>query len=237
MILSTATWLNRIETSWSLIGEAHEKAGCWSESARQRLLERYQGAAWRYLLAATRREDVAEDLFQEFALRLMRGDFRRAEPTRGRFRDYVKSVLINLVCDYRRRLLTGPRPLPSHFADPQRPCDPLELDADDAFLASWRDELLERTWDALQETHASLHLVLRIHVQHPTASAEEKGQLVADQLGETCSANRFRVMLHRAREKFSRLLANEVATSIGDPTTEELNEELRLLRLLPYCRA
>ena len=41
----------------------------------------------------TRDEQLAEELFQEFALRMLRGDFRRAEPLRGRFRDYLKTVI------------------------------------------------------------------------------------------------------------------------------------------------
>ena len=38
----------------------------------------YQGAAYRYLTAAVGDPDVAAELFQEFAVRFLRGDFRRA---------------------------------------------------------------------------------------------------------------------------------------------------------------
>jgi DNA-directed RNA polymerase specialized sigma24 family protein len=44
--------------------------------------------------------EVADDLAQEFALRFLRGDFQRADPERGRCRDYLKRALINLVHDY-----------------------------------------------------------------------------------------------------------------------------------------
>jgi RNA polymerase sigma factor (sigma-70 family) len=235
MVASTSTWLNRIETNWALVDRAHREEGSLAAFARHNLLERYYGAACRYLLAATRNEGIAEELIQEFALRLIRGDFRRAEPQRGRFRDYVKSVLINLVHDYRRRVYGGQ--LPNDVAAPDRAGDLVDADADDVFLTSWRDELLHRAWAALEETHATLYAVLLVHVQNPGTTANDKAEQVGRQLGDSFSANRFRVMLHRAREKFSLLLRSEVTDSLIDPTPEELRSELRQLRLLQYCDA
>ena len=37
----------------------------------------------------------------------MRGDFGRADPERGRFRDYVKTTLINLVINQRKKAGAG----------------------------------------------------------------------------------------------------------------------------------
>src|SRR5262245_3862711 len=84
--------LSQISTAWSLLKKEHQLAVTAEAKARAALIERYQTAAYRYLLAATRDADVADDLFQEFALRLVRGDFHRADGRRGRFRDYVKSA-------------------------------------------------------------------------------------------------------------------------------------------------
>src|SRR5262245_55569073 len=89
--------LNMIATCWPVVMEAHCEPGDGAVPARRTLLDRYSGAAQRYLLGAVRDLDAAGDLFQEFALRLLRGDFRRANPERGRFRDYIRSVLTNLV--------------------------------------------------------------------------------------------------------------------------------------------
>jgi hypothetical protein len=52
----------------------------------------YHRAVHRYLLGALRDEDAAEELFQEFALRFVRGDFRWADRGRGRFRDEAAEV-------------------------------------------------------------------------------------------------------------------------------------------------
>ena len=80
-------------------------------------MQRYCGSVYRYLLGALRNGDAAIELFQEFAMRFVRGDFHRASPTRGRFRDYVKTALINLVTDHFNRQNSKPRPLAfSRFA-------------------------------------------------------------------------------------------------------------------------
>ncbi len=63
---------------------------------------RYGGAVQRYLLASVRDPDAASDLAQEFALRFLRGDFHRADPGRGRFRDFVKRAIYHLMIDHFR---------------------------------------------------------------------------------------------------------------------------------------
>src|SRR4051812_47381138 len=89
--------LDQISTAWTLVARAHHGPADAEATAQAALVERYQAGVYRYLLAATREPDAADELFQEFALRLVRGDFGRADRARGRFRDYVKSALINLV--------------------------------------------------------------------------------------------------------------------------------------------
>ena len=108
--------LNRISTLWTLVRTAHGP-GADDEArvdAQAKLLERYQRAIYRYLLHVLRRDaDAADELFQEFALRFLRGDFKGADQRRGRFRDFLKGVLIHLVADHHRRLQRQPGPLPA----------------------------------------------------------------------------------------------------------------------------
>jgi RNA polymerase sigma-70 factor (ECF subfamily) len=75
--------LSDISTLWTLVHRAHgplPEAG----DAQQRLLERYTGAVRRYLLGALKDEDAAQDVFQDFALAFLRGDFQRADRDKGR---------------------------------------------------------------------------------------------------------------------------------------------------------
>src|SRR5579864_9724565 len=83
--------LSRISTQWTMMFRTHAEGDNAKRAAVERLLERYCGAVYRYVLGAVRDPDVAEELTQEFALRFVRGDYRRADPTRGRFRDYLKT--------------------------------------------------------------------------------------------------------------------------------------------------
>src|SRR6266571_6521976 len=91
--------LSRIATQWTVVFQAHGAADHAAGEARNRLLLQYSGAVYRYLFGAVRNADVAADLCQDFAVRFLRGDFHRADPCRGRFRDYLKTALANQVND------------------------------------------------------------------------------------------------------------------------------------------
>ena len=100
--------LSQISTMWSALMRAH--AGTQDEDPRLLAgqIERYHGAAYRYLAAATGDPDVAAELFQEFAVRFLRGYFRQADPDRGRFRDYLPSSGSPATAATRSRARPGP---------------------------------------------------------------------------------------------------------------------------------
>jgi hypothetical protein len=52
-------------------------------------MDRYHGAVYRFALAVLGEPEAAQELFQGFAHRFLRGDFRGVDPTKGRFRDSV----------------------------------------------------------------------------------------------------------------------------------------------------
>lgn len=222
--------LSRLSTQWTLIQQAHGARSCETTEAQRQLMHRYCGAVYRYLLGAVRNEDVAMDLCQDFALRFVRGDFRRATGDRGRFRDFVKTALRHLVTDYHRQRLASPQQLSS---DPARPPEP----EDDAFLASWRTEVLSKAWEALASSHPQLFEVLKNHTDRPDASAAELAASLSAGSDRAVSAGNVRVMLHRARGRFAELLVAEVENSLVTPTEKELQEELSTLGFLKLCAA
>jgi RNA polymerase sigma-70 factor (ECF subfamily) len=224
--------LSQIATLWSLLEQMHRGPADAASSARRLFLQRYCGAVYRYLLGALRDEDAALELFQEFALRCVRGDFRRADPRCGRFRDYLKAVLVHLVSDYRRARRSQPQSLPPDVLDAE-PHAPAAADVD--FLHSWREELINRTWEALAKAQPTFHAVLLLHVQQPELPSPRMAEQLAAQLGKPFTATNVRVSLHRAREKFADLLLGEVAHSLGAPTEADLLQELRDLQLLKLC--
>src|SRR6266436_612212 len=105
---SDPSHLSQISTMWTMLFRAHAGGPEGAVSAQRAMMERYGGAVYRYLLGAVRDQDAAAELSQEFAVRFLRGDFRRADPDRGRFRDYLKTSLIHLVTDYHRARQRAP---------------------------------------------------------------------------------------------------------------------------------
>jgi DNA-directed RNA polymerase specialized sigma24 family protein len=231
--------LSRISTLWTLVRQAHRSEGETATLAQRQILERYQGAIHRYLQGAVGKADVANELFQEFACRFLSGKLAGADAERGRFRDYVKGVLYHLITDYFRQLRKQARPLPEHHPDLE--VDPPTLaEVDQALLASWREELLARTWLALegfaQRTGQPWYQVLRYRADHPDAHSPDMAAALSAALGRSLTAVAVRQMLHRSREKFADLLLDEVVHSLDDPTEEQLADELESLRLIDYCQ-
>jgi RNA polymerase sigma-70 factor (ECF subfamily) len=230
--------LSLIPTLWSLVCRAHRGPGDAARSARRQLLQRYGGSVQRYLRKVVREPGGADEVFQEFALRLLHGDLRGADPKRGRFRSFVKGTLFHLVADHRYQRRRWPGPLPADAA--ARVADPEGAESERQFVDSWRDELLARAWAALAEADAATgqhsYAVLRFRADHPEMRSPQLAEGLAARLGRPLTAAGVRQALHRAREKFADLLVDEVAHSLENPTAEQLEEELVELGLLDYCR-
>lgn len=229
--------LSRISTNWDLLLQVHQQQLEGMEAQRV-LLTRYCGAVFRYLLASVRNAEDAEELSQEFALRFIRGDFRRAHPDRGRFRNFLKTALYHMVIDYhrRRQSLAGQSTLDRegeglHASDGA---------SDDNFVQHWRAELLDRAWDLLADLEARdgkpWHTVLSWRVEHPDASSTELADHIARSQGRSCTESRARQFLRRARIRFADCLVEEVARSLNSEVPEQIEAEVIDLGLLPYCR-
>ncbi len=235
--------LSQLATPWSLLIQAHqvEDSATAVRTARAELLGRYERVVRRYLRGAVRhvpnREEAAEECFQNFALRFLSGAFKGVAKERGRFRDYLKTCLLNLVRDYERRQRRTPRPL-AEF-EPSAP-DTTPFDADQEFLRIWRDELLSRALNSLaeyeQQTGQPLHTVLRFRMAHPDVRSAEMAQQLAGQFGKALTAIGIRKRLHLARKKLAELLLAEVTQSLENPTDADVEEELLELGLLEHCR-
>lgn len=235
--------LSQIKTNWaevfcaSRLSPAEKKAGR-AEEAQRDLLLRYAGPVYRYLLAAVHDTNVADDLAQEFAFRIVRGDFRNAAPENGRFRDFVKRALINLVTDHFRRRTRQPRSLgvsEKQIADPNE-----SLDMDKEFDRGWREEVLKRTWKALdsadQNTQTCYSVVLKARAENPSLDSTALAELVGCELSRDLNAPWLRQTLKRARARFSDLLRDEVRRTLGSLDEDEVDAELAQLGLLKYSR-
>jgi RNA polymerase sigma-70 factor (ECF subfamily) len=251
--------LSCIDTSWSEIYRAHQGEGDAVVSAQRRLLLRYYHPIYRYLRAMVRDAATAEELTHEFVVRFLRGDFKQADPSRGRFRDLLKRALRHLVIDYWRHKRVEKERIPCRLPEdwqgtpaeadwrrcppPQRRPAAPDLDtaeADRTFLRGWRTEMLTQAWRALaqfqEQTCCSYHTVLRLRADRPEERTAELARLASARLGRPLSEAAYRQVLRRARDKFADFLVTEVARTLATTNPDAIEEELIELDLLSYCR-
>jgi DNA-directed RNA polymerase specialized sigma24 family protein len=232
--------ISRIQTAWSMVREAHGDHTA-VQSAQQRLLDRYGSAIRQYALSALRNEDAADEVYQEFALKFVRGDFGNANPERGRFRAFVKTVVYRLIVDYQRRAkkLGREGAMHSNIAEPVADAGG-DHGNDALFDSSWRDELLARCWQKLAADEAEsgkpYHTVLKYRVAHPDLRSPELADGLSNELGKPINAGAVRVLLHRARELFAELLLDEISESLSGSSLDDAEQELIDLDLHEYCR-
>jgi RNA polymerase sigma factor (sigma-70 family) len=230
--------LSQMSTHWTAVLDAHSGTPDQISPAISQLMCRYSGAVHRYFLKALKDPGEAEELDQEFAVRFLRGDFRRCDPARGRFRDYVKRAVQNMISDHFRRKKTS-RTRSAAMLEPAVD-DPGLSRFDKEFVASWRIDLLDRSWHALAELEKAsgqpYHTVLRFRVDHPELPSVKAAEHLSRLVGRPLSGGAVRQAVQRSRQKFVDFLIAEVLESLDRPSQDDLEEELGDLDLLQYCR-
>jgi RNA polymerase sigma-70 factor (ECF subfamily) len=231
--------LEQQSTLWSVVLRAHHGPTDEQMAARRRLVEHYGGAVRRHLSRVLRDPEAVSELYQEVALRIMNGAFHRADPARGRFRDYLKTTIQHLICQYRREQGKRPRLLSPEDPEPAAELPSLP-DPEQQFLDSWREVLLLRAWQRLAEaelqTGRPLYTMLHFRAEHPDLRSPQMAEQLSARLGRPLTPDALRQALHRAREKFADLLLDEVAQTLDAPTAEQLEEEVLTLGLHRYCQ-
>ena len=217
-------------------------AGATDSVARHGALEELCETYWYPLYAYARRtgssRDDAADLVQQFfAMLLERGDFERADPTRGRFRSWLLTALRNFAANQRerRRALKrgGERTLLSFDADEadsrfaSEPAD--ARSPEQHFEWSWAKSVLEQALASLEAEQSRIGRSAHFEALLPALSEDpdaEPHAHVAARLG--VSETSIKVALHRLRKRLGELVREEVLATLADPA--ELDEELARLR-------
>jgi RNA polymerase sigma factor (sigma-70 family) len=215
--------------------QAHE-VGADRSQARDALVCRYRPLVRRYLGGALRYRPEAPDAVDECEqrcwVRLVEGRFQGACPDKGRFRDYLRAVLSNLVNDYRRERRQA---LPGLDEEPAQE-EPVGADE---YRRMYGLELLERAMDRLrrqdEQAGQSFHAALLVRRDQPGESMDELARRLS-RPGQERTAGWVRTTLFRARQRLGELLRQEVAGELGVPTREAVEEELAELGLLVYCQ-
>ena len=187
--------LDAISTRWTLLRQAGCVGGTSTAAARDALVLRYVPAIRRYVGAIVRNEQDADDLAQDVVVRLLAGDFAGADPERGRFRDFLKTAIRNMVRNHWGR---QKRRRSARFDLSQVAADA----ADDEWLGHWRHNVLDAVWKALEKCEqeqpdSAAHTVLRLRTEYPDESSPQLAARLSAKLGKPIRPDATRQKLHR----------------------------------------
>lgn len=230
-----ASRLEGIPTRWSLVQLAHATSPQNATAARQVLVLRYAKSIRRYVGGIVRNSEDADELAQEVVMRLMKGDFAGADPTRGRFRDLLKTATRNMVHNHwakANRRKTADADLDLVGKD----------DADDPqWVVEWQTNVLDHAWQALKEFErksptSPAYTLMKLRTEFPDASSDELAEKLGAKTGTAVRADACRQMLRRARLRFAEALVTEIGVGLADPSPTRVAEELAALGLLEYVQ-
>lgn len=220
-------------TQWSLVFAARDEG----EGARAALAElclRYREPALTYVRCRGHAPPDAEDLTQAFFVRLLerRSDIH-ADPARGRFRSYLLGALKHFLADARDADLAakrgGGRPhvvLDDELGERLSDTAPTpELAFDRAFAFTTIERAMQRLRVEAETRGKGAQLAL---LSEHLIESPESGALQALAQRLDVRANTLAVALKRWRDRLSALIRDEVAQTVADPRTVEI--EVNALR-------
>ena len=228
-------------THWSVVLTAQGDS-----PAAQEALEKLCRIYWRPIYGFVRRQGIgpeeAEDLTQGFfVLLLERRDFDAVRKEKGRLRSYLLTALKHFLTNERNRALAikrgeGRQLIP---LDAMEECDRAGFEptdtstADEIYERRWAWALLDHVLGRLQDEYrAGGNVILFEHLK--ALLTDEPGRLsqarIADELGMT--ENSVKQAFHRLRQRYRRLLREEIAHTVIVPgdIEDELHHLVGVLR-------
>ena len=213
--------LSDLDTDWTNIRSAHIQ-GPEGQAAMSELIGRYHDAIERYLRLKLRDRHLADEVFQEFWTKLLTHKLAGADNTKGRFRDYLRTVVHRLIIDHFRakKLQTLP---PGDLLDPTTP--------DAEFDRVWREAIIKRVMSRLETYEASTPnnryaTVLSLRLSNAKAPIETLAAMLGKKVGARVTPESFRKTLQRARAKFLDLLVFELRETIDPAEPEDIEAEM-----------
>jgi RNA polymerase sigma factor (sigma-70 family) len=222
-------------TRWTLVVAAGDPQRKEARSALADLCENYWYPLYAYLRRRGYAADEAQDLTQEFFVRVLEGRYLdRADPEKGRFRSFILTSLKFFVADEgdRQRALKrgGGAVVPLEFSSGEERYQ--------------REPAHDETPERIFERHWALSLLDRVveklrneSIQH--GRPEHFEQLKVFLLGQSdapyaelasemnTSEGALKVAIHRLRKRYRALFRQEIADTVADPA--EVESELRYL--------
>ena len=223
-------------THWSVVLAAGDANSTSAHAALEELCRTYWFPLYAYVRRRGSDPHEAQDLTQEFFLRLLdKQSLRLADSTRGKFRSFLLTSLKNfLINEWQKgraqKRGNGQAIQPLEFDDAERRylAEPAsDLTPDRLFEKRWAVAVVERAQARLREEYvaankASLFEGLKEQVW---GDRKDAYSALAARLNTTEGA--LRIAAHRMKERFRALLREEVAHTAA--SAEEIDDELRYL--------
>ncbi|MBW3598865.1 MAG: sigma-70 family RNA polymerase sigma factor [Planctomycetes bacterium] len=229
-------------THWSLVLEAGRRSSPQVRRALESLCEAYWYPLYAYVRRSGRQPAEAQDLTQEFFLRLVEKDYlAAADPDRGRFRNFLLVMFKRFLAHERQRegaqkrggdrrtisfdFTVGEERFSREPADDWTP--------ERVYQRRWALALLDRVLARLEADYAAKGRGPLFHALKGvlTAAAQTLAYAeAAESLG--LSEGAVKVAAHRLRRRYRDLLREEVAHTVQQPedVDDELNHLLEALR-------
>jgi RNA polymerase sigma factor (sigma-70 family) len=222
-------------TRWTLVlaaGDPHRKE---ARSALVSLCETYWYPLYAYLRRRGYSADQAQDLTQEFFVRVLEGRYLdRADREKGRFRSFILTSLKFFVADEADRQRAQKRgggavlPLEFHSGEDRYQREPAHDETPERiFERRWALSVLDRVVEKLRnefvqhgrpEHFARLKVFLLGQSDAPYAALAQE---------MNTSEGALKVAIHRLRKRYRELFRQEIADTVADPA--EVEAELRFL--------
>ena len=235
---STAGGRSKLHTTqWGLVAAASAEGAGEARAALEELYRLYSYPVYAFVRRRGYGPHDAQDLTQDFFVHLLeKGALGRADPQRGRFRNFLLGALEHFLAHAAERADAGKRGggcqwvfLDDNTAENRHQlAAPEGLTAEKLFEARWAAALVEATFARLQgelEAEGKGHLFEALQgFLH--GRDDSSYQEVADRLNLSLPA--LKTTIHRLRGRYRALLREEVARTVAAP--EDVDEELRYLR-------
>jgi len=222
-------------TRWTLVVAAGDPARQESRAALVSLCETYWFPLYAYVRRCGHSVDEAQDLTQEFFLRVLEGRYLdRADREKGRFRSFLLTSLKFFLADESDRSRAQKRgggallPFEVSSGEERYRLEPVSEETPETiFERRWAHSVLDSVVARLREEfvqHGRLDHFNKLKV-FLLGQAEVPYAALAPDL-ET-SEGALKVAIHRLRKRYRDLIRLEIAETVADPS--EVEAELRFL--------